>query len=120
VVLLGYSQGADVLPFIFNRLPVNTQSAIVNVVALSIGTTATFEFHVRNWVGASGDRPTLPEVQRLAHGPFLCVYGKEDGDALCPALEPSAFRSVQLPGGHHFNGDDDRLSTIVLNALPPD
>jgi type IV secretory pathway VirJ component len=117
VVLIGYSQGADVLPFILERLLERTRSSIVATVALSLSTTATFEFHVRNWVGASGDRPTLPEVERLAPGSLLCVYGKEDGDALCPQLDSSVFGVVQLPGDHHFNGDYDRLSTIVLDAL---
>jgi len=117
VVLIGYSQGADVLPFILNRLLERTRSSIVATVALSLSTTATFEFHVRNWVGASGDRPTLPEVERLAPGALLCVYGKEDEDALCPQLDPSVFGVMQLPGDHHFHGDYDRLSTIVLDAL---
>lgn len=117
VVLIGYSQGADVLPFILNRLPERTRTSVVVTVALALSTTATFEFHVRNWVGASGDRPTLPEVDRLAPGSLLCVYGKADGDALCPQLDASVFGVLQLPGDHHFNGDYDRLSNIVLDAL---
>lgn len=119
VVLMGYSQGADVLPFILNRLPSDTRAAVVSVVALSLSTSATFEFHVSNWIGATGDRPTLPEVQRLAHGPLVCVYGREDRDALCPALQPDAYRIVDLPGDHHFGGDYDRLTTIVLESVPP-
>lgn len=119
VVLIGYSQGADVLPFIVNRLPPEGRSAVVSAVALSLSTTATFEFHLANWVGASGDRPTMPEVQRLAHGPLWCVYGKDDGDALCPSLDQNVFHVVQLPGTHHFNGDYARVSAIVLDAIPP-
>lgn len=119
VVLIGYSQGADVLPFVLNRLPAQSRSAVVSAVGLSLSTTATFEFHLSSWVGASGDRPTMPEVERLAHGPLLCVYGKDDGEALCPQLDPSLFRVVQLPGTHHFNGDYERVSSIVLDSIPP-
>ena len=79
VVLIGYSQGADVLPFILNRLLERTRSSIVATVALSLSTTATFEFHVRNWVGASGDRPTLPEVERLAPGPCCVSTARRTG-----------------------------------------
>jgi type IV secretory pathway VirJ component len=119
VLLLGYSQGADVLPFILNRLPAKTRASIAATVALSLSTTATFEFHVSNWVGASGDRPTLPEVQRLAPHSLVCVYGKEDDESLCPELDPNVFRVIELPGDHHFNDDYDRLSTIALEALHP-
>ncbi|HTV19175.1 MAG TPA: AcvB/VirJ family lysyl-phosphatidylglycerol hydrolase, partial [Polyangiaceae bacterium] len=119
VVLIGYSQGADVLPFVLNRLPAQSRRAVVSAVGLSLSTTATFEFHLSSWVGASGDRPTMPEVERLAHGPLLCVYGKDDAEALCPQLDPSAFRVVQLPGTHHFNGDYERVSALVLDSIPP-
>jgi type IV secretory pathway VirJ component len=118
VVLIGYSQGADVLPFILNRLPPQSRRAVVSAVALSLSTTATFEFHLASWVGASGDRPTMPEVQRLARGPLWCVYGKDDGDALCPELDQTVFHVVQLPGTHHFNGDYERVSAVVLDAIP--
>jgi type IV secretory pathway VirJ component len=117
--LIGYSQGADVLPFIINRLPPEGRRAVVSAVALSLSTTATFEFHLSSWVGASGDRPTMPEVQRLSRGPLWCVYGKDDGDALCPELDPGVFHVVQLPGAHHFDGDYERVSAIVLDAIPP-
>jgi len=119
VVLMGYSQGADVLPFILNRLPDETRASVVSAVALSLSTSATFEFHVTNWIGASGDQPTLPEVQRLAHAGLVCVSGRDDRDALCPALQPDAYRIVELPGDHHFGGDYDRLTTIVLESVPP-
>jgi type IV secretory pathway VirJ component len=116
VLLLGYSQGADVLPFILNRLSAKTRSSVVSAVALSLSTTATFEFHVSNWVGASGDRPTLPEVQRLDTR-LVCVYGKQDPDALCPQLDPSLHPAIELPGDHHFNGDYPRLARLVLDEL---
>jgi type IV secretory pathway VirJ component len=116
-LLIGFSQGADVLPFVLNRLPEETRPQVVGAVALSLSTTATFEFHVSNWIGASGDRPTAPETDQLVPNSLTCVYGKEDHDALCPRLDRARFHVVELPGSHHFNGDYDRLSTIVLGAL---
>lgn len=119
VVLMGYSQGADVLPFILNRLPDETRTAVVSAIALSLSGSATFEFHVSSWIGASGDRPTLPEVQRQAHQGLVCVYGRGDHDALCPALPADGYRLVALPGDHHFGGDYDRLTAVVLESIPP-
>jgi type IV secretory pathway VirJ component len=119
VVLIGYSQGADVLPFIVNRLSASSRASLVSAVALSLSTSATFEFHISSWMGASGDRPTLPEMLSLAHGPVVCVYGTDDKDALCPQLDPNTLRVIALPGSHDFNGDYDRLSSIVLGTLAP-
>jgi type IV secretory pathway VirJ component len=119
VVLIGFSQGADVLPFIVNRLSDRTRASVASAIALSISTDATFEFHLADWVGASGDRPTLPEIQQLARSSFICVYGTGDDDSVCPRLDAHAFRVIELPGGHHFGGDAKRLSTIVLDTLGP-
>ena len=116
-LLIGFSQGADVLPFVLNRLPQEIRPQVVGAVALSLSTTATFEFHVSNWIGASGDRPTALETDQLVPNSLTCVYGKDDHDALCPRLDRARFHVVELPGSHHFNGDYDRLSTIVLGAL---
>lgn len=120
VILVGYSQGADVLPFVLNRLPASTRERIALSALLALSANAAFEFHLSNWVGDSGDHDTRPEVAKLAHQNILCVYGQEDEDALCPQLNPKAFRLVELPGSHHFNGDYDRLAQTLLDALQPE
>jgi type IV secretory pathway VirJ component len=102
---------------VLNRLVAKTRSSIVSAIAMSISTTATFEFHVKSWVGAAGDQATLPELLRLPHGSMLCIYGKEDQDAICPRLDASGFHIIELPGDHHFDGDYERLSSIVLDSI---
>ena len=59
VILIGYSQGADVLPFALNRLPPATRAMVSDTVLMALGTNASFEFHLGNWVG-SGDGDALP------------------------------------------------------------
>jgi type IV secretory pathway VirJ component len=118
VVLLGFSQGADVLPFIWNRLPASERAAVKATVALSIGQHATFEFHVANWVATqTSGRATLPEMQHLAGHNAWCVYGATDDSSLCPELDAQNFSRVRLPGGHHFDGHYDDVARIVMDAL---
>ncbi len=49
VLLIGYSQGADVLPFGVNRLPAATRSIVQLTTLIGLGKQAAFEFHVTNW-----------------------------------------------------------------------
>jgi type IV secretory pathway VirJ component len=114
VVLIGYSQGADVLPFAINRLPPATRARVQSTVLLGPGQKASFEFHVANWVGKSGDKPILPEAQRLSAVDTVCIYGTAEKDSLCPALSPQYARAVPLAGGHHFGGDYDKLAAVIL------
>lgn len=121
VVLIGYSQGADVLPFAVNRLPRAARLAVSHVVLVAPGARASFEFHLDNWLRRDDDGPpTAPEVGRLAGDEVLCVSGRDDTDALCPSLPPGTATVDILPGDHHFDGDYAGLAAQILAhvALP--
>jgi len=118
VLLVGYSQGADVLPFALNRLPSATRASVRLTALLGPGQKASFEFHLSNWMGPGGDRPIAPEALKLAAADTLCIYGLDEKDSLCPELSPGHARAVPLKGGHHFGGDYDALAGLILDALP--
>jgi type IV secretory pathway VirJ component len=119
-VLVGYSQGADVLPFAVNRLTERSKQLLAQVVLLAPSPKASFEFHASHWLGEGDDGlPALPEAVRLDATKTLCVYGADDDDALCPKIAPEHARAVQLPGGHHFNGAYESLARLILATLQP-
>jgi type IV secretory pathway VirJ component len=113
-LLIGYSQGADVLPFAVNRLPPATHPMILTTTLLGLGRNAAFEFHLANWVGPSSGLPILPEYQKLSRVTTLCVFGTGDKDSLCTDFPAGTAGTVQLSGGHHFDGDYDGLANLVL------
>ena len=118
VILIGFSQGADVLPFALNRLPPASRRMVTQLVLLSPGQRASFEFHLDNWIHRDDDGlPLAPEIARLAANETLCVYGKDDEDAICPRLQPFQASLVALPGDHHFDGDYEALAARILARL---
>lgn len=120
LLLIGFSQGADVLPASINRMDPALRADVARIVLLSVGRRAAFEFHVSNWLGSSDDGlPIAPDVQRLPAERTWCVYGAQDADALCPDLPGNAVQQLRLPGDHHFNGDHARLAEVILQGLPP-
>ena len=98
VLLVGYSFGADVLPFLVNRLPAPALARISSVSLLGLSDTAAFEFHLSSWLGGGGDarRLTAPEVARLTL-PVTCVHGDRREGLGLPGLERSA-RPGSAPG----------------------
>ena len=115
VVLIGYSQGADVLPFAVNRLTAATRSHIALTAVMGMSEHALFEFHMTSWISDDNSGPaTLPEVDKIVGTPVLCVYGAEESDSLCPKLDPHKVTIVKLKGGHHFDGDYDALARTIL------
>ncbi len=61
VLLIGYSFGADVLPFVVNRLPPELRERVASVSLLGIDSNASFEVRIADWVGGdnagSADTP---------------------------------------------------------------
>jgi type IV secretory pathway VirJ component len=120
VLLIGYSQGADVLPFAVNRLPEATRARVALVAVMGMSDHALFEFHLSSWISDSNSGPaTLPEINRIRGVPVLCIYGADESDALCPQLDPKKFSIVKLKGGHHFDGDYANLARQILAAAAP-
>jgi type IV secretory pathway VirJ component len=119
VMLIGYSQGADVLPFALNRVKPETRARIALAAILGMSEHALFEFHMTNWIADDNSGPaTLPEVNRISGIPVLCIYGEEETDSLCPHLDPRAVTIVKLKGGHHFDGNYASLAQTILAARP--
>jgi type IV secretory pathway VirJ component len=120
VLLIGYSQGADVLPFAVNRLPPATRARVALAAVMGMSEHALFEFHLTSWISDSDSGPkTLPEINRIAGIPVLCIYGADEHDSLCPQLDPRRFNVVKLQGGHHFDGDYANLARQILAAAHP-
>lgn len=119
LLLVGFSQGADVMPFVVNRLPAATRAHVAMAAMLSPGQRAAFEFHVTNWIQSSSDGLAIaPEAAVLPPGLGLCVYGDKDKNTICPSLDAKRVRLLQLQGGHHFDGNNPRLVSLLLQAVP--
>ncbi len=116
VLLVGYSFGADVLPFVVNRLPADLRARVASVSLLGIDSNASFEVSVADWVG-TGDSgpPTRPELAALSALPVLCIYGEGESDSICPGLAPRPqLAREQIGKGHHFSGEYVTLADRIL------
>ncbi len=115
VLLVGYSFGADVLPFVVNRLPPDLRSRIATVSLLGFDSSASFEISVADWIGSDqAGFPTRPEVAAMGTTPVLCIYGEGERDSLCPSLSSPRVRSEQVGSGHHFGGEYAQLADRIL------
>ena len=120
-VLVGYSLGADVLPFMLNRLPEDVQAAVGPVVLLGPSESVEFEFHVLDWLGRASGKdalPVIPEIRKIKQDVvILCIYGEKDGAQVCGALDPGRVKSIAIPGGHRLGGGYGPVASAVLAAL---
>jgi len=121
LLLIGYSQGADVLPFMVSRLPADLSERIDAIVLLGLAPEVTFEFHVSGWFGTTPKTnvyQVMPEVEKLRGRNLLCLYGADEKHSLCPELRAGLVKLDMLPGGHHFGGDYAAVARRILAVVP--
>jgi len=119
VILIGFSFGANVIPFMVNRLPADQRARIKLITLLSPERTTAFQVSPAGWVGKSADAtiPVEPELKRLSTVRLQCVYGEDEGnDSLCTTDAASRFDIIRKPGGHHFDNKYDQLADAIVTA----
>ncbi|EKS66659.1 MULTISPECIES: AcvB/VirJ family lysyl-phosphatidylglycerol hydrolase [Caballeronia] len=117
VALVGYSFGADVMPFAYNRLPDAVRAQVSYISLMGFAPDADFQIRVTGWLGMKASDKALkvrPEFDKLPPSMVQCIYGANEEDTLCPALTKTGIEVVKLPGDHHFGGDYDVLARRIL------
>jgi type IV secretory pathway VirJ component len=121
IIVIGYSRGADIAPFVVARLPADLRKRVTLVVMLGISPSASFEFHLIDLirdVDRATDRPTAPELERLRGTPMLCFYGTEEDKSGCRTADSALVTRIARTGGHQINGDFDVIGAAILRAMP--
>ena len=116
-IVVGYSIGADVMPFMAGRMSDATKDKLAVVAMLGPGTHADFEFHLSNWLTTENvpeGAPMIPEMQKLSKTQVLLVCGSEEEGTLCQNYQAPNVKSMVLPGGHHFNNEYNHIAFSIL------
>ncbi len=117
IALVGYSFGADVMPFAYNRLPDALRERVSYLSLLGFAPDADFQIRVTGWLGMPASDKALPVRPELAKVPpslVQCVYGADEKDTLCPALVGTGIDVVRTNGNHHFDGDYSALAARII------
>ena len=108
-VVVGYSRGAGVLPFMVNRLSARWRDKIVMVALM--GLDPTIAFHITPF--PAHEVPVRGEVEQLRGKRVLCFYGVNERDSLCRQISPGVVVRIPEPGSHHFAGNYDDLARTI-------
>lgn len=121
IALIGFSFGADVLPFIYTRLSPEVRDRVVLLSLLAPGRDAHFEIQVAGWLGVDASKdatPIAPELAKIDSSLVQCVYGEEEAaQTVCRDAAPQSGEVIGIPGGHHFDEDYQALAQRILRRL---
>jgi type IV secretory pathway VirJ component len=112
ILLCGYSFGADVMPFIYNRLPEILKEKVTRIQLLSPSAYTDFEIHV-SYLFISKKNSVISEVQKI-NKPIICYYGEDENDKPLQNVRMPNFKMVILNGEHHY---EKSFAEIVQSGI---
>jgi len=120
-VLVGYSLGANIIPFAYNRLSQDVQDDVIMLSLLAPERATDFTISVFGWVGAGPSDDALPlgpEVAQIPGHKLQCVYGEEEADdSLCTTQVMRRGEIIRRPGSHHFDEDYTALGRLLQAGI---
>ncbi|WP_207422853.1 AcvB/VirJ family lysyl-phosphatidylglycerol hydrolase [Desertivirga brevis] len=117
IVLVGYSFGADVIPFIYRRLPETLRDKIVLLQLLSPASFTDFEIHISDLFGSKNPVRSMNIGAELkqADVPTLCYYGRQEAEKPLANQQKEGFKVVLLPGDHHYKNSFTEIAKAAAS-----
>ncbi|MEO7119928.1 MAG: AcvB/VirJ family lysyl-phosphatidylglycerol hydrolase [Ginsengibacter sp.] len=119
IVLIGYSFGADVVPFILNRLPKNLDDKIIVSYLMASSGSTDFEIHWEDIFGGNAKRSmdVVTELNKLGDDKIVLISGSGDHTLVLDKITLKKYTHEVLPGGHHFDGNINEIVSVILNNM---
>ena len=119
IVLIGYSFGADVVPFILSRLPDAVHNKIVFSYLLASSGSTDFEIHWSDIFGGNTKRSmdVVTELNKLSDDKIVIISASDEKNLAFNKITLKRYTHEVLPGGHHFDGDTDEITNVVLSDM---
>lgn len=115
-VFMGYSLGAEIIPFIISRLPEKIKQRVNMYVLLSPTANTDFSIHIADMMGMQSRYDTyrvIDEIKKNTGIPALCIFGSEEKTLVPAILRKIGTTVVLVPGDHHYDHD----APLIVNTM---
>ena len=118
IVLLGYSFGADVMPFIYNNASALTVQATTKIILLAPSPTTDFEIHLLDMLNMNGtyNMDVAAEINKIKTIPLHIVTGSKAEFPSFKIKNKNALITI-VNGNTHFNKNPEAILPIIYKAL---
>jgi type IV secretory pathway VirJ component len=117
-ILIGYSFGADVMPFVVTHSVAGVMDNLKYIILMSPSAKTDFEVHVSELLGIGiSDGESVPVEINKINKPLLFVFGDKENDFPIKDIRVKNFKTERLPGGHHYDGDPAAVVKVIAPYL---
>ena len=118
-VLIGYSFGASVTPFIASNLTETLKKQMAGIYCFSPEETGDFEIHISDMLSfrSVGKYNVLNELKNIKHMNPVCIFGEDEDKSIRTNFLNSGLKIEILEGKHHYSDDYKSVAGVVLKHL---
>jgi type IV secretory pathway VirJ component len=116
-ILIGYSFGACVAPFVVNNFQPSVKEKLQSVYCFSPDITGDFEIHVADMLSVQKIEKydVLKEMGKISAFKPICVFADEEDRTVITHFKNAGLNVIELPGNHHYNNDFLSVAKIVYS-----
>lgn len=118
-ILVGYSFGADVMPFIVNRISDSLLKHCAGIALFSPGTSTDFKIRISQMLGNrhQWQYNVVKEIQKMKPVQTLFFFGDKEHDFPYEIISRDNWKLIYLKGGHHYEKEKADVAKIILKKL---
>jgi type IV secretory pathway VirJ component len=115
IILIGYSFGGDVVPFLYTRLPEDLKQKVNLVVLLAPASTSDFTVHLSDMMGADNEYNynVIREVEQIKIPPVLVIFGYKEHSSFPSDYQQDNLKIIFKKGHHRFTDEDFVMENIL-------
>lgn len=116
LIVIGYSFGADVLPFIINRMPSVLKVKLKSAVLLSCSSYTDFEVHLLDFfpVNQKNGSNVLSAINSMNVPKGVIIFGDGESGIDPKSVRLKNFPVITLPGGHHYDDNTNEVASTIM------
>jgi type IV secretory pathway VirJ component len=118
LILTGFSFGAEIIPFLYTRLPEDLKQKVKLVVAVTPAASSDFTIHVTDMIGVDHKYAynVSNEVEKIKKTKVLIVFGEKETSTFPMSMKQENIKIMFTKGGHHFT-DAGTVMEYILTEL---
>ena len=114
IILIGYSFGAEIMPFLFTRLPNDLKQKIKLLILITPAKTSDFTIHVNDMIMLDGNYAfdVSKEIEKIKLTKVLCIFGERETSIFPKSYKQENLKIEYQKGGHSFSDSKSVMNFI--------
>jgi type IV secretory pathway VirJ component len=118
LILVGFSFGAEIIPFLYTRLPEDLKQKVKLLVIITPASTSDFTIHLTDMMGVDHKYAydVVKEVDKIKTTKVLALFGEKEESTFPANHKQENCKMTFIKGSHHFT-DGKAVILKILNEL---